>query len=103
MLDKLAAAGGAPEAEPDELLYLWPESVKWWGHWSAVRTQWRVGMGGVVGLDYTGVRACLDERGVRRRERRDLFAAIQACELAVLEAHEERRAQERERERQKKG
>jgi len=66
--------------------YLWPCNVKAWGHWQAVQTQWRSGMGGPTGLDYAGVRAYLTEAGLMGKQRKNTFAGIQAAEAATLRA-----------------
>lgn len=75
-------------------LYLWPCNVLAWQCWSGVQTQWRVGAGGATGLDYAGVRADLDERGLTGEERRDAFNGIKACEAATLKAWAEQRDRE---------
>ncbi len=72
-------------------LYLWPCNVLAWRCWQGVQTQWRTGMEGRTGLDYTGVRAYLDLRGIRGADRRTVFAGIQACEAASLDAWAEQR------------
>jgi hypothetical protein len=33
-----------------------PDNRDAWDLWQAAKTQWRVGMGGLVGIDYTAVR-----------------------------------------------
>lgn len=70
---------------------MWPDNVGAWNHWNGVATQWRTGMGGATGLDYTGVCAYLDEQGLPADERREVFAGIQACERATLEVWSEQR------------
>ena len=75
-------------------VYLWPENLEAWQHWQAVRTQWRVGVGGATGLDYAGVRAYLDE--MQPQDRAFVFRAICACEREVLDVW----AQQRERDEQ---
>lgn len=89
-LGVIDAQGAAPVA------YLWPDNVLAWECWQGVQTQWRVGMGGATGLDYAGVRAFLDEQDLQRDERRDVFAGIQACELATLEVWAEQREREQQ-------
>jgi len=64
-----------------------------WRAWQGVKTQWREGMDGKTGLDYAGVRAYLDLQGIRGAARRSIFAGIQACEAATLEARDEQRQQ----------
>lgn len=34
---------------------LWPENYAAWELWIGVKTQWRMGMSGAVGLDYTAL------------------------------------------------
>lgn len=82
-------AGGGQKA--DDIAYLWPCNVAAWQHWQALQTQWRTSMAGADGLDYAGVRAYLDEAGLRGDERRDIFNGIQAAERASLEAWAEQR------------
>lgn len=48
-------------------------------------------MGGATGLDYSGVRALLDELGVVGEERREVFNGIMAAERATLEVWAEKR------------
>lgn len=88
-------AASSPEAEPDELVYLWPCNVAAWGIWCDLQSQWRHGMGGPTGLDYAGVRAHLDELGLDGEERREVYACIRAAERATLEARAELAEQER--------
>lgn len=50
----------------------------------SVQTQWRMGMAGATGLDYAGVQAAMRLRGMKRRERAEVFECIQAAEFATL-------------------
>lgn len=52
--------------------------------WSSIATQWRVGMGGAVGLDYAGAKIALDALGIDLDA--DLMADIQTMESAALSA-----------------
>jgi hypothetical protein len=84
-------AGGAPAAQQE--VYLWPCNYEAWRHWQALQTQWRIGgMGGASGLDYAGVRAYLDESGLRGATRKEVWAGICACEAATLEGWAQQRA-----------
>lgn len=100
MLSKLAAVGALDEptgsdAQAGNTIYLWPECVEAWGHWNQLQTQWRVGVAGSTGLDYSGVRAYLDECGIEPGpERQELFSCIRACEVATLDAWAEQRSKE---------
>lgn len=49
-----------------------------------LRTQWRVGMRGPIGLDYAGVRAALAMMRVRATP--SLFEDLQTMEAAALSA-----------------
>lgn len=78
--------GGAPQPE----LVLWPCNLLAWRCWSALQTQWRAGMGGRTGLDYTAVLAWLRQvEHLRGAELREVLACIQAAEQAVLEVDAE--------------
>ena len=68
----------------DEVVWLWPENERAWRLWLQVQTQWRVGFDGKTGLDYAGVRACMELRRIPRRLRGQLFQQIHAMELAAL-------------------
>lgn len=82
------AALGLEVEEPLELeeeFALWPECVPTFQFWQAVQTQWRIGMTGrATGLDYQGVKACMELCGIPRKKRTELFAGIRAMERATL-------------------
>lgn len=102
MLAQLAAAGVTPGGQdaddgddPGDHAYLWPECVDAWRHWQSLQTQWRTGVAGVTGLDYTGVRSYLDELGIEPgADRRELFECIRAAERACLDAWDAAREKE---------
>lgn len=48
-------------------------------------TQWRVGPGGVVGLDYNVLPMLFDVREIASDERGDLFDGLKIMESAALE------------------
>ncbi len=60
-------------------------------NWPVVRlfsdmsTQWRVGMSGLVGLDYAALPAVMDLRGVDIADRAELFDGLRIMEEAALE------------------
>lgn len=66
-----------------------------------MQTQWRVGAGGASGLDYAGVRADLDERGLTPEERRDAYIGIKECERVTLQVWAEQRERAAEAQRVK--
>ena len=72
--------------------YLWPCNLPAFEVWQCVQTQWREGMGGRSGLDYTAVCAYLREvRGLKKTALQSMFAGLQAMERAALEAWNEDR------------
>lgn len=90
-IDEALAAFGLVAVDPvvaaEETFVLWPENVAAFNFWRAVQTQWRRdGMGYPGGLDYAGVRTCMALRGVRKKDRAELFEGVQAMEQATLTA-----------------
>jgi hypothetical protein len=70
---------------PPEELYLWPENLQAWNLFFACQTQWRIGMGGREGLDYSGVQRVIDQQRQWRIHRRRLFADVRRMEGACLD------------------
>lgn len=94
MVNEAAAAFGlAPVYEHERVqpLYLWPECVKAWNFFQAISTQWVVGPGGAIGLNYPGVLVVRDAWGIRRKEWPKLFLEVQAMERATLSGWSERK------------
>lgn len=62
----------------------------WAQHWQAVdlfcqmATQWRVGLGGAVGLDYGVLLALMNLQQIEKPEQLDILAQIQVMETAAL-------------------
>ena len=48
-------------------------------------TQWRVGPGGIVGLDYAALPVVTKIRGIKQREMGDMLDSIQIMESAAIE------------------
>lgn len=91
--DAAAGFGLTPiyERQRAEPLYLWPECVNAWNFFQAVSTQWVVGQGGAVGLNYQGVAVVRDAWGIRRKDWPKLFSEVQAMERATLSGWSERK------------
>lgn len=87
-VDAALAAVGLVASTPlaaEETFALWPENLPTYLLWQAVQTQWRTGgMGGATGLDYTGVQSCMALRGIRKKDRAQMFESLQAMENATL-------------------
>lgn len=79
---------------PDDVLSdveVWPDNALPVALFLELATQWRHGMNGITGLDYTAVVATLDEHGLEGDTRRDAFSGIKVMERAVLKAKMEKR------------
>jgi hypothetical protein len=93
-VDEAAAAFGlVPVYEEEQVwpLYLWPENVQSWTFFNAVSTQWVIGMGGVVGLNYPAVKVVRDAWQIRRKDWPRLFSDVQVMERATLAAWREKK------------
>ena len=53
-------------------------------------TQWRVGRSGITGLDYQALPVVLKIRGIKKRDRAEIFDCIQIMERAALKKVVER-------------
>lgn len=69
----------------DDEFWLWPENEDVFWLWVSIQTQWVVGMAGRVGLDYSGVEACMRMRGIKKNQQQRIFALIQMMENAALD------------------
>mgnify|MGYP000971051948 CR=1 FL=1 len=79
------APGVEPEDFESEPLEIWPDNARAFNLFASVRTQWRVGLGGVVGLDYGVVDSRIDRLRLPDEEREEIEAEIQIMEFAVLD------------------
>ena len=57
-----------------------------------MQTQWRVGLGGATGLDYSAVAAVMHMQGTPRKERSELLALLRVMEAEVLEVWARKKA-----------
>lgn len=69
-----------PEVEHEVLADIWPALRVF----EAMSTQWRVGMGGPVGLDYNAIPPVATMLGMKRREITDLFQDLRVMEAEAL-------------------
>jgi hypothetical protein len=65
---------------------IWPDNVRPFEVFQALQTQWRVGMGGPTGLDYSAIPVTLRLRGVPRAAWPQLFGDLRIMESAALSA-----------------
>ena len=80
------AAGFDEEDYEDEHgpVEVWPEIVSVVNVFIAMDTQWRVGMNGATGLDYTALPVVLRMTEIPRKKWPDAFADIRVMERAAL-------------------
>ena len=64
---------------------VWPENWPALELFSALGTQWRVGMAGATGLDYTAIMAVMDLQNTAPEDRRGLFDDVRVMERAALQ------------------
>lgn len=77
----MAAAGG------EEVIELWPDNQLAFSFFAdQCATQWRTGVNGATGLDYTAVLACIRQLRLKREDSDQLFADVRVMERAALEA-----------------
>jgi hypothetical protein len=77
--------------DAEEIIDLWPENMQAFGLFDRLGTQWRVGMSGATGLDYTAVQAVMVLTGVKRSDQPALFDDIRVLERAALDVMAEGR------------
>lgn len=74
-----------PEDIVDAECEVWPENERAVAIFLDLGTQWRHGMGGVTGLDYSALWTPIRLRRVPRDEWQEVFEGIRIMERAVLE------------------
>ena len=74
-----------------ELSEIPPEEIDVWGeNWdsfilfSSLSTQWRVGMGGAIGLDYNTIPIAASLLGYKKKKLQNMFSDIQVMENEAL-------------------
>jgi hypothetical protein len=63
---------------------IWPENETPFLVFAAMQTQWRIGMGGPTGLDYTALPVVLDLQEVAPDKRRQVFDDVRVMEAEAL-------------------
>ena len=69
---------------PDEEYEVWPDNWPAFLLFEAMSTQWRVGMGGATGLDYTALPPVASMLGMKRREIPEVFHDIRVMEAEAM-------------------
>lgn len=83
---ELEAAGFSLDDVVAEDVEIWPDNVRAYELFNALATQWRAGMGGPTGLDYSAVEVTMRLCGLPPAEWPELFADLRVMERAALEA-----------------
>jgi hypothetical protein len=73
-----------------EIVDIWPENLQVFEVFRAMSTQWRVGPGGAVGLDYHLLPFIFKLQGVRAGQQLALFEDIRILENEALIVMQER-------------
>jgi hypothetical protein len=82
--EEMAAAGFAPEDYETDPVELWPENQPAFDLFCMVQTQWRIGMNGATGLDYSPLFVLMDKRGLSSEAWQQLFDDVRVIESAAL-------------------
>lgn len=69
---------------PDEEYEVWPDNWPAFLLFEAMSTQWRVGMGGAVGLDYNAIKPVAGLIGLKRTELTQAFPDLRMMEAEAL-------------------
>jgi len=73
---------------PDDFeieIEVWPDNWNAFEVFAALQTQWRSGMSGPTGLDYTALDPVMRLQGIKKRDRQEVFAGVRVMEIAALE------------------
>ena len=65
---------------------VWPEHYQSFGVFSAMGTQWRTGMAGMTGLDYSALPVIEERLEIPKEDSPRIFEEIRIMESAALEA-----------------
>lgn len=80
----MAAWGLTRDESPQELVGIWPDNAASLNVFLAMGTQWRVGPGGAIGLDYQTLPFVLRMEGVPRAHHRTVFSDLREMEAQAL-------------------
>lgn len=68
----------------DLAVEVWPDTQKAIGLFIAMRTQWRVGMSGLIGLDYCALPTVFRMQAIQRAEQPAAFDDLRLMEVETL-------------------
>jgi hypothetical protein len=82
---ELAAAGLKPEDFENESVEIWPENERAADLFSKLSTQWRIGLSGPTGLDYTPMFRMMDRMQLSDENYDALFSDMRFIERIALD------------------
>jgi len=88
--EEAAAAGFEPEDYASDPVDIWPDTYWAYEAMNAMATQWRMGMNGPTGLDYSAIPMVLRMIGAPRSEWQQLYSDLRVMEAAALGAMNKR-------------
>jgi hypothetical protein len=80
----LAAFGMTLDDIPETEYEVWPDNWRAFLLFEAMSTQWRTGMGGASGLDYSALPPVASMLGITRRELSEAFQDIRVMEAEAM-------------------
>lgn len=84
--------GFLPEDIEEEVIEIWAANEQSFACFESLMTQWRTGMGGPTGFDYSVVPFVMDMVGVRgKKRRREVFRDLRVMEKQALRTMAENR------------
>jgi hypothetical protein len=81
----MEAFGVKPEDVAQQVIEVWPENMEAAVIFMDLDTQWRYGINGITGLEYSAIATPLRFRRVPRERWQDVWDGIRIMERAVLE------------------
>lgn len=81
---ELAAFGLSPKDVEGEDVIVWPENMQATKVFLAMRTQWRIGMAGFTGLDYSALQEIWRRLKIPPSDRDAVFEDLRHIEQAAL-------------------
>lgn len=72
------------EEMPDEVIEIWDVNLPAYEWFSSIGSQWRYGMNGPTGLDYTACESTARMMGFKKKQIREMFPDLQVMENEAL-------------------
>lgn len=82
--ERLKQWGFDPDDDNEPPLVVWPENRQAVVVFLAMRTQWRVGMGGFTGMDYAALPEVWRRTKTPPGDRDEIFEALRVMEIGAL-------------------